>query len=293
MQKSDIAGAQEFVKSESRFVADEEFRGRIIAVANQKGGVGKTTTAINLGTALAAVGLKVLLVDFDPQGNASTGLGVRHESRLPGSYGLMHGAAPGDAIRSTPIPRLDLVPSTVELAGAEYELAQYDRPQYLLQKAFRETGGFGSGKPEDALSGYDYILIDCPPALGMLTVNALVAADSLLVPLQCEFFALEGLSQLLNIYERVKSSFNHVLQIQGVVLTMYDKRNNLSEQVAEDVRNHLGSKVYDTVIPRNVRISEAPSFGKPVLLYDLHCAGAQAYAHLASEMLKREGIRPS
>ena len=293
MQQSDIADAQEFAAAERSFAAGEGFRGRIIAVANQKGGVGKTTTAINLGTALAAVGLKVLLVDFDPQGNASTGLGVRHENRPPGSYGLMHGAEPRDVIRSTPIPRLDLMPSTVELAGSEYELAQFEKPQYLLRKAVRETGGFGSGRRDGALSGYDYILIDCPPALGMLTVNALVAADSLLVPLQCEFFALEGLSQLLNIYERVKSSFNRVLQIQGVVLTMYDRRNNLSEQVAEDVRNHLGSKVYDTVIPRNVRISEAPSFGKPVLLYDLHCAGAQAYAHLASEMLKRERIRPS
>ena len=272
----------------------EEFYGRVIAVANQKGGVGKTTTAINLGTALAAVGLKVLILDFDPQGNASTGLGLKHESRPPGSYGLINGVALSGTIRKTSIPNLDLVPSTVELAGAEYELAQVARPQYLLQRAINaEDGvdsGSGHGSPEDARARYDYILIDCPPALGMLTVNALVAADSLLVPLQCEFFALEGLSQLLNIYERVRTSFNSVLQIQGVVLTMYDKRNNLSEQVAEDVRNHLGSKVYDTVIPRNVRISEAPSFGKPVLLYDIHCAGAQAYAHLASEMLKREGI---
>ncbi len=293
MQKSNIAGEEEFAVLEKRVATDHQFRGRIIAVANQKGGVGKTTTAINLGTALAAVGLRVLLIDFDPQGNASTGLGVSHKNRPPGSYGLMHGAAPSDAIRSTSIPRLDMVPSTVELAGSEYELAQFDKPQFLLKIAIRKTGGFGSRGSGDALSGYDYILIDCPPALGMLTVNALVAADSLLVPLQCEFFALEGLSQLLNIYERVKSSFNQALHIQGVVLTMYDRRNNLSEQVAEDVRSHLGSAVYDTVIPRNVRVSEAPSFGKPVLLYDLHCAGAQAYAHLASEMLKREGIRPS
>ncbi len=293
MQESDIAGEEKFAAEERRSVTDEGFRGRIIAVANQKGGVGKTTTAINLGTALAAVGLKVLLVDFDPQGNASTGLGVRHENRQPGSYGLIHGAVPGDAIRSTLIPRLDMVPSTVELAGSEYELAQFDRPQFLLKKAIREVSSSDTGPSDAALFGYDYILIDCPPALGMLTVNALVAADSLLVPLQCEFFALEGLSQLLNIYERVKASFNQALQIQGVVLTMYDRRNNLSEQVAEDVRNHLGSKVYDTVIPRNVRVSEAPSFGKPVLLYDLHCAGAQAYAHLASEMLKREGLSPS
>ena len=289
--------ASEFTVGDDGVSGAEEFSGRIIAVANQKGGVGKTTTAINLGTALAAVGLKVLIIDFDPQGNASTGLGVKHESRPPGSYGLINGAALSETIRKTSIPNLDLVPSTVELAGAEYELAQISRPQYLLQRAINTEDGIGigsgHGSPEDGRARYDYRLIDCPPALGMLTVNALVAADSLLVPLQCEFFALEGLSQLLNIYERVRTSFNSVLQIQGVVLTMYDKRNNLSEQVAEDVRNHLGSKVYDTVIPRNVRISEAPSFGKPVLLYDIHCAGAQAYAHLASEMLKREGIRVS
>lgn len=287
--------ASEFTVGHDGVSGAEEFSGRVIAVANQKGGVGKTTTAINLGTALAAVGLKVLILDFDPQGNASTGLGVRHENRPPGSYGLINGVALSETIRKTSIPNLDLVPSTVELAGAEYELAQVARPQYILQRAINAEEGVGSGSshgsPEDARARYHYILIDCPPALGMLTVNALVAADSLLVPLQCEFFALEGLSQLLNIYERVRTSFNSVLQIQGVVLTMYDKRNNLSEQVAEDVRNHLGSKVYDTVIPRNVRISEAPSFGKPVLLYDIHCAGAQAYAHLASEMLKREGIR--
>ena len=269
---------------------DERLCGQVIAVANQKGGVGKTTTAINLATALAAVGLRVLILDLDPQGNASTGLGIKPESRPPGSYGLIHGVALADTVRQTEIPNLDLVPSTVELAGAEYELAQISRPQYLLKTALRAQV-LDAESLEEARSRYDYVLIDCPPALGMLTINALVAADSLLVPLQCEFFALEGLSQLLNIYERVRASFNSVLQIQGVVLTMYDKRNNLSEQVAEDVRNHLGEKVYDTVIPRNVRISEAPSFGKPVLLYDLHCAGAQAYAHLASEMLKREGIR--
>ena len=270
---------------------DERLSGRIIAVANQKGGVGKTTTAINLATALAAVGMRVLILDLDPQGNASTGLGIKPETRPPGSYGLIHGVPLGETVRKTEIPNLDLVPSTVELAGAEYELAQISRPQYLLKTALRSE--IDSGSLEATRAPYDYILIGCPPALGMLTINALAAADSLLVPLQCEFFALEGLSQLLSIYERVRSSFNSVLQIQGVVLTMYDKRNNLSEQVAEDVRNHLGEKVYDTVIPRNVRVSEAPSFGRPVLLYDLHCAGAQAYAHLASEMLKREGVRVS
>jgi chromosome partitioning protein len=285
--------ASEFPAGGESIEAVKKRSGRVIAVANQKGGVGKTTTAINLGTALAAVGLKVLILDFDPQGNASTGLGIKHESRPPGCYGLIHGATLAETVRHTTIPNLDLVPSTVELAGAEFELSQVSRPQFLLQRAIAGDGGPGEISSESARARYDYILIDCPPALGMLTINALVAADSLLVPLQCEFFALEGLSQLLGIFERVRSSFNSVLQIQGVVLTMYDKRNNLSEHVAEDVRNHLGSKVYDTVIPRNVRISEAPSFGKPVLLYDIHCAGAQAYAHLASEMLKREGIRIS
>jgi len=272
---------------------DARLSGRIIAVANQKGGVGKTTTAINLGTALAAVGLRVLILDFDPQGNASTGLGIKPETRPPGSYGLIHGVSLAEAVRQSGIPNLDVVPSTVELAGAEYELAQIARPQYLLQTALASEIDASGGSTDKARARYDYILIDCPPALGMLTINALVAADSLLVPLQCEYFALEGLSQLLTIFERVRVSFNSALQIQGVVLTMYDKRNNLSEQVAEDVRNHLGAKVYDTVIPRNVRVSEAPSFGRPVLLYDLHCAGAQAYAHLASEMLKREGISVS
>ncbi len=281
-----------FSAAPERARLDERLSGRIIAVANQKGGVGKTTTAINLATALAAVGMRVLILDLDPQGNASTGLGIKPETRPPGSYGLIHGVALGQTVRKTEIPNLDLVPSTVELAGAEYELAQISRPQYLLKTALKSEID-ANAPSQEAQAPYDYILIDCPPALGMLTINALVAADSLLVPLQCEFFALEGLSQLLGIYERVRASFNSVLQIQGVVLTMYDKRNNLSEQVAEDVRNHLGEKVYDTVIPRNVRISEAPSFGRPVLLYDLHCAGAQAYAHLASEMLKREGIRVS
>lgn len=286
-QTNDLAAGADYVS------LAEQTPGRIIAVANQKGGVGKTTTAINLATALAAVGLRVLIIDFDPQGNASTGLGIKHESRPPGSYGLIHGVALAETVRPTEIPKLDIVPSTVELAGAEYELAQVSRPQFVLRSAIRTSADPAADLPQDARASYDYILIDCPPALGMLTVNALVAADSLLVPLQCEFFALEGLSQLLNVFERVRSSFNSVLQIQGVVLTMYDKRNNLSEQVAEDVRNHLGKKVYDTIIPRNVRMSEAPSFGKPVLLYDINCAGSQAYAHLASEMLKREGIRLS
>lgn len=271
-------------------ISNSRSSGRIIAVANQKGGVGKTTTAINLATALAAVGLRVLVIDFDPQGNASTGLGVRIEKRSLGSYGLIHGSKPMEVVCSTQIPNLDLIPATVDLAGLEFELTEISKPQYLLKVALQKS----ETKESDVLSAkskyYNYIIIDCPPALGMLTVNALVAADSLLVPLQCEFFALEGLSQLLDIFQRVKTSFNRILEIEGVVLTMYDKRNNLSEQVAEDVRKHLGDKVYNTVIPRNVRVSEAPSFGRPVLLYDFHCAGAQAYAHLASEMLQREEV---
>ena len=273
--------------SQAELPGPKQVAGRIMSVANQKGGVGKTTTAINLGTALAAVGFRVLIIDLDPQGNASTGLGIRPESRTSGVYGLINGESFVQTKCKTLIPNLDLVPSSVELAGSEYELSTTNDPQYLLKTALDGD----EGDPLDSVRMlYDYILIDCPPALGMLTINALVASDSLLVPLQCEFFALEGLSQLLVIFDRVRDSFNNLLEIQGVVLTMYDKRNNLSEQVAEDVRKHLGSKVYDTVIPRNVRVSEAPSFGKPVLLYDLHCAGAQAYAHLASEMLKREGV---
>ena len=263
---------------------------RIIAVANQKGGVGKTTTTINVATALAAVGLKILIIDFDPQGNASTGLGVPLKKRSLGSYGLIHGSKLMEVVCSTQIPDLDLVPATVDLAGLEFELSETSEPQYLLKKALKKREVKEADKISTKNTYYDYVIIDCPPALGMLTVNALVAADSLLVPLQCEFFALEGLSQLLNIYQRVKTSFNSILEIEGVVLTMYDKRNNLSELVAEDVRKHLGDKVYNTVIPRNVRVSEAPSFGRPVLLYDFHCAGAQAYAHLASEMLQRKEV---
>ena len=278
------------VDNQAELSGAKQIAGRTISVANQKGGVGKTTTAINLGTALAAVGFRVLIIDLDPQGNASTGLGIRPESRTSGVYGLINGEAFVNTRCKTLIPNLDSVPSSVELAGSEYELSTTNDPQYLLKTAL---DGDKSDSVDSVRIQYDYILIDCPPALGMLTINALVASDSLLVPLQCEFFALEGLSQLLVIFDRVRDSFNNLLEIQGVVLTMYDKRNNLSEQVAEDVRKHLGSKVYDTVIPRNVRVSEAPSFGKPVLLYDLHCAGAQAYAHLASEILKREGINVS
>ena len=263
---------------------------RVIAIANQKGGVGKTTTAINLATALAATGKNVLILDLDPQGNASTGLGIEPKSRGAGSYGLFHGETLKDVKVESDIPGLAIVPSTPELAGLEIELIQIDAPQFKLREALLESGQSESEILEEAkiLVNWDYVLIDCPPALGMLTVNAMVLADAVLVPLQCEFFALEGLTQLLGAVEKIKTAFNPKLKIQGVVLTMFDKRNNLSDQVAQDVRSHLGDLVYDTVIPRNVRISEAPSFGRPALLYDFHCAGSQAYVHLAGELLRRE-----
>ena len=251
---------------------------RIIAVANQKGGVGKTTTAINLATALAAVGRRVLMFDLDPQGNASTGLGIGRDQRKLGSYDVIIGAATvAEATLATDVPGLSAVPSTLDLSAAELELVDIERREYRLRDAFASL-------PEDL----DYLLIDCPPALGLLTLNAMVAADSVLVPLQCEFLALEGLSQLVRTIERIRTRFNQRLLIQGIVLTMFDSRNNLSSLVADDVRSYFGAKVYDTVIPRNVRVSEAPSHGKPVLLYDLRCPGSQAYIHLAGEILRRE-----
>lgn len=261
---------------------------RILAFANQKGGVGKTTTAINLGTALAAVGENVLIVDLDPQGNASTGLGIAKMDRLKSTYDVLSGEAIlKDAILETRVPGLHIVPSAMDLLGAELELADQKRRAYKLYDAiaahFERHRATGS---EDV--HYSYILLDCPPSLNLLTINAMAAADSILVPLQCEFFALEGLSQLLETVERVKRNLNPRLGIHGVVLTMYDRRNNLSDQVARDVRAYLGAKVYDTIIPRNVRVSEAPSYGKPVLLYDDKCPGSVAYIQLASEVIKRE-----
>jgi chromosome partitioning protein len=256
---------------------------RVLAVANQKGGVGKTTTAINLGTALAAVGEKVLLIDADPQGNASTGLGVPKARRTTTLYDvLLEEKLALDAVVPTDLPGLDIIPSDPDLSGVELELGQAARRSYRLRDALtplRESGA------------YSYVLIDCPPSLNLLTVNALSAADAVFVPLQCEFFALEGLTQLMRTIDLVRGSLNPHLEIQGVVLTMYDRRNRLSDQVAADVRSHFGPLVYETVIPRNVRVSEAPSFGKPVLVYDLKCAGSQAYLKLAREVVRRERQR--
>jgi len=255
---------------------------RILAVVNQKGGVGKTTTTINLATALAACQKKVLVIDLDPQGNASTGLGVPRKGRDEDSYSVLIGAATiADATLETEVPRLSIVPSSQDLSGAEIELVTIKDREFRLREALVRHMAPGTNT-------YDYILIDCPPSLGLLTLNALVAADAVLVPLQCEFYALEGLSQLMRTVERVRTAFNPDLEIQGVVLTMFDRRNNLSIAVAEDVREHFGDKVYRTVIPRNVRVSEAPSHGLPVIVYDMRCSGSQAYIHLASEVMKRE-----
>lgn len=261
---------------------------RVIAVANQKGGVGKTTTAINLGTALAAINQKVAIIDLDPQGNASTGLGVPPANRTLTSYDvLVGGSSLKAAMAPTVVPGLSIVPSDELLSGAELELADDQRRSYRLKRAIDQS--MQALGPDAA--ALDYILIDCPPSLNVLTVNSLTAADAILVPLQCEFFALEGLSQLLKTVERVRGHLNTRLDIQGVVLTMYDSRNNLSAEVAADVREYFGDKVYKTVIPRNVRVSEAPSVGKPVLLYDLHCSGSQAYIGLAKEIVQQERKR--
>jgi len=254
---------------------------RIITVANQKGGVGKTTTAINLATALAAIGERVLIVDLDPQGNASTGMGIDKQDRLASSYDVLTGERDlVSASMPTAVPGLSIVPSTLDLLGIEMEIASQPDRVLKLRNAI-EKAGFSPAP-------FTYVLIDCPPSLNLLTLNSMAAADSVLVPLQCEFFALEGLSQLLHTVEQVRSSINPNLTIQGIVLTMYDGRNNLANQVVDDVRTYMGEKVYETIIPRNVRISEAPSYGKPAILYDLKCAGSQAYLQLASEVIRRE-----
>ena len=255
----------------------------VIAIANQKGGVGKTTTAINLATAVAAVGKHVLIIDLDPQGNASTGFGIDRATRDVTSYDVVLGAAAADdAIIETAVPSVELIASTIDLSGADLELADMPQRNFRLQKAL-ESGSLRQS--------YDYILIDCPPSLSLLTVNALVAADEVLVPLQCEFFALEGLSLLLKTIEQVRTSLNPHLTINGILLTMFDMRNNLSDQVAQDVRGFLGDKVYRTVIPRNVRVSEAPSHGAPALIYDHRCAGSQAYMEFARELLLRDSSK--
>jgi chromosome partitioning protein len=258
---------------------------RVLVIANQKGGVGKTTTAINLGTALAAIGEQVLIIDLDPQGNASTGLGIDRRSRKTSTYDVMVGERSlKEVTQPTAVPRLHVAPSTLDLLGVELEIASHKDRAYKLRAALQLLAAEAG---PDAIR-YTYVLVDCPPSLNLLTINALSAADSVLVPMQCEFFALEGLSQLLSTVEQVRSSLNPKLTIHGIVLTMFDPRNSLSSQVVADVRQFMGEKVYDTVIPRNVRVSEAPSHGKPVLLYDLKCTGSQAYLKLASEVIQRE-----
>ncbi len=260
---------------------------RILAIANQKGGVGKTTTAINLGTALAAIGEQVLIADLDPQGNASTGLGVDRNEVSASSFDVLMGhVGLADAVVKTNVPNLDLVPSTLDLLGFEQQIAAMSDRAFRLRDPLAALGGgtTAAGRP----APYSYVLIDCPPSLNLLSINALAAADAIIVPLQCEFFALEGLSQLLKTVEHVQQTLNPKLTIQGIVMTMFDKRNSLANQVVADVRDTMGQSVYETVIPRNVRVSEAPSFGKPVLLYDVGCAGSQAYIRLASEVIARE-----
>ena len=253
---------------------------RTIAIANQKGGVGKTTTAINLACAIAQSGARVLLVDLDPQGNASTGLGIDRRQRSAGTYALLlEGEPPMRLIQQTAVPSLDIIPADPDLAGAEVEMVPMQRREFRLRDALAIA------------NGYDHIIIDCPPSLSLLTLNGLVAAASVIVPLQCEFFALEGISQLVQTIERVKRSLNPGLRLEGIVLTMFDRRNNLSDLVAADARSFFGTRVYDTMIPRNIRISEAPSHGKPVLIYDKSSAGALAYTRLAAEMLAREEAR--
>jgi chromosome partitioning protein len=261
----------------------EPKRPRVLALANQKGGVGKTTTAINLGTALAAINERVLIVDLDPQGNASTGLGIDRKNRARSTYNVLMGEAKlADIVLATAVPRLSIAPSTLDLSGLELEVANERDRSYRLRNAILSL------PDASAADGFDYVLVDCPPSLNLLTINAMAASDSILVPLQCEFFALEGLSQLLKTVEQVKANLNPKLTIHGIVLTMYDARNNLSDQVVADVKQFMGAKVYETIIPRNVRVSEAPSYGKPVLLYDFKCSGSQAYVKLATEVVQRE-----
>ena len=279
-----MIGIDGIFQGENGGAAHEAGHPRILALANQKGGVGKTTTAINLGTALAAIGERVLIVDLDPQGNASTGLGIDRRNRNCSTYDVLIGEAKlRDAIMPTAVPRLHIASSTMDLSGLELELGSTRDRAFRLRAALADLNT--GADPEDS---YTYVLVDCPPSLNLITVNAMAAAHAILVPLQCEFFALEGLSQLLQTVEQVRTTLNPTLTIHGIVLTMFDARNNLSNQVVADVRQFMGKKVYDTMIPRNVRISEAPSYGKPVLVYDLKCIGSEAYLKLATEVIQRE-----
>jgi len=279
-----MVGIGSFFKRDHALAQPEHKQPRILALANQKGGVGKTTTAINLGTALAAIGERVLVVDLDPQGNASTGLGIDRRNRSCSTYDVLVGEAKlREAIIPTAVPRLHIAASTMDLSGLELELGTARDRAFRLRDAIADLNV--NVEPD---TDYTYVLIDCPPSLNLITVNAMAAAHAILVPLQCEFFALEGLSQLLQTVEQVRSTLNPNLTIHGVVLTMFDSRNNLSNQVVADVRQFMGAKVYDTMIPRNVRISEAPSYGKPVLVYDLKCVGSEAYLKLATEVIQRE-----
>ena len=253
---------------------------RVICISNQKGGVGKTTTAVNLATALAAVGKTVLLIDLDPQGNASTGLGIPREDREKTTYEVLFGEATLDeAALATKVPNLFIVPSSLDLSGAEIELITVEGREFRIKNALDASQRY-----------YDYIMFDCPPSLNLLTLNAFIASNGVLVPLQCEFYALEGLSHLMTTIDKVRETFNENLDLMGVVLTMFDRRNSLSKQVADNVRDYFGDRVYDTVIPRNVRISEAPSHGLPAIVYDMTCTGSQAYIHLAREIIKKERL---
>lgn len=254
---------------------------RILAIVNQKGGVGKTTTTVNLATALAAVGKQVLIIDFDPQGNASTGLGISLNDRKITSYEVvLDDIDISKAILKTAVPNLHIITATIDLSGAEIEMVSLVKREFRLKEALSKNQ-----------NNYDYILIDCPPSLGLLTINALVASDAVLIPLQCEFYALEGLSHLIRTVELIRGSLNSSLSIQGIILTMYDRRNKFTDQIERDVRGYFGETVYSSVIPRNIRMSEAPSHGKPALIYDMNCSGSKAYIQLASELLKRERIR--